>query len=123
MPTTLKISVTKEILEKSKMCGIGELKGRSKSCAIALAVRDIFPDASVGGNYFDAFQGFGETVRLPQEAIQFILTFDSISPDERVRMIPIAFEVMIPDSIINQINIDELKPLLVNHPTLELINQ
>lgn len=44
--TQLKITVTKEILEKSKNCG--DAYGAGKNCAIALAVRDVFPMAWVG---------------------------------------------------------------------------
>lgn len=112
---TLKIKVTKEILERSKMCGSGNLNP-SQNCAIALAVRDIFPDATIGVECIHV----GRVIWLPMEAQKFIERFDRIGPLERLRMEEIEFEVKVPDEVINQINIEELRPLLENHPTLQL---
>lgn len=116
--TKLRITVTKEILEKSKNCR-PEFAFAVHNCAIALAVRDIFPTAEV--NYdFIGIEGL-ETIPLPEAAIDFIEKFDDANSLEREKMDPISFEIEIPDSVINQINIDELKPLLENHPTLQLV--
>jgi hypothetical protein len=122
MSTTLKITVTKEILEKSKMCGtkLGILM--SENCAIAIAVRDIFPDACVGNPQILLGVLPFDVVNLPIDAIKFIERFDVSSPQDRVNMEPISFEIEIPDEVIAKINIDELRPLLINHPTLELVN-
>lgn len=71
----LKIKVTKDILERSKMCStmIGE------NCAIALAVRDIFPNAWVEeADIMPHFpkQNFSEYIPLPLSAKMFIEQFD-----------------------------------------------
>lgn len=122
--TKLKITVTKEILKRSKYCGV---KGKglddlASNCAIALAVRDVFPQAIVGVDRI-CF-GLAEQMSiLPKIAQNFINQFDRYGPDARPLIKPISFEIEIPDSVINQINIDELKPLLTNHPTLELVEQ
>jgi hypothetical protein len=123
MSTKLRISVTKEILEKSKMCGTDSGKLISMNCAVALAVIDIFPRSCVSTSNIAVFHiGLGVTlISLPEAACRFIDNFDKLSAEDRVKMEPISFEIEIPDEVINQINIDEIRPLLVNHPTLELV--
>lgn len=117
MSVKLKISVTKEILEKSHNCSETQV---AMNCAIALAVRDIFPDACVGPIGIRPFSN-QIAITLPKNARQFIGQFDSSTPEERMEMSPITFEIEVPDEVIELINIDELKPLLQNHPTLELL--
>lgn len=132
MSTTLKIKVTKEILEKSRMCGGDDTKNKiGMNCAISLAVRDIFPDVWVGDmdirfgrwdeDHFDVNDKI-TYIGLPYRVQMFIKEFDKTSPANRLLMPEIEFEIEIPDAVIETINIDELKPLLVNHPTLELIS-
>jgi hypothetical protein len=129
--TKLKIKVTKEILKKSMYCGT---KSEStelivKNCAVALAVRDIFPEACVASRYICPFgsrsnpMGPEYDIELPQEASSFISRFDGYMaiPEMRLKMEEFEFEVEIPDIVIEQINIDEIKPLLENHPTLKLV--
>lgn len=130
----LTIKVTKEILERSKMCGeIENSIGRLNThCAIALAARDIFPNAIVEQTYIAPFPkkfadymgskawGDQHIIELPLTAIGFISSFDRATPEVRVKMPELEFTVDIPDNVIEQINIDEIKPLLENHPTLSL---
>ena len=134
----LKIKVTKQVLEESKYCMYDnheELAGRN--CAISLAIRDIFPDAFVAkfhiyptkknwyidsyGNFSTKHKNTDNVIKLPEVAIHFINDFDGKIPEQRVLMPEIEFEISIPDELIEEINIEELKPLLQNHPTLELI--
>lgn len=121
MPTKLKITVTKEILEKSKNCQAYD----GSNCAVSLAIRDIFPNTYVNTKTidFDPHNPFNTKllVSLPSNAYSFIRTFDEASPAQRINMKPISFEIEIPDEVIDKINIDELKPLLQNHPTLQLV--
>lgn len=129
--TKLKITVTKEILERSKDCE----DGSAKNCAIALAVRTIFPNALVGQTFMipfgrtDGYKGsiqkftYGPSncVALPESATKFIRQFDQLEPEERSQMPEISFEIEIPDEAIEKINIEELRPLLTNHPNLALV--
>jgi hypothetical protein len=123
--TKLKIKVTKDILEKSKFCT--SLHGYN--CAIALAIRDIFPKAWVehedilpyNDKLFDD-KLFDKRIPLPFSAQMFIKRFDMLPPEQRSQMKEFEFEINVPNWAINEINIDELKPLLENHPTLELMN-
>lgn len=118
----LKISVTKEILAQSMYCSKSASIATS-SCAISLAIRDIFPKASVWCSHINPKINPAryDTIPLPKEAGEFIKEFDELHPDSRLLMEPISFEIEIPDAVLDQINIDELKPLLVNHPTLALV--
>lgn len=122
--TKLKITVTKEVLEKSKYCGTEAGGTPTENCAIAVAIRDLFPGAAVGRSaiFFYPVQNSQPITQLPEIAQEFIHRFDNLTPDKRIKMDPVSFEIEIPDVVINSINIDELKPLLENHPTLELIS-
>lgn len=120
--TKLRITVTKEILERTKNCST-YVEFSTTNCAVALAVRDVFPDAKVWANHINPLTGdVKDIMTLPLEAQDFIEAFDDAGPEERVKMNPISFEVNVPDSLIQKINIDELKPLLENHPTLAIVS-
>ncbi len=123
MSVKLKIKVTKAILEKSKYCGVhGRERSIATNCAVAVAVRDIWPDAAVC-NEFIAPTGttYDGIIGLPYEAYRYINLFDNSTPKERPLLPELEFEIEIPDSVVEKINIEELKPLLVNHPTLQII--
>lgn len=117
----LTIKVTKEILERSKMCGVTEPM-ISTNCAVALALRDIFPNVSVTSTQALIFSNdYGFLVPLPESAGRFVRLFDNTKPENRPRLPEIEFTIELPDMLVNRINIDEIRPLLVNHPTLTLI--
>jgi hypothetical protein len=123
----LKIKVTKEILEKAKYCGI-EKGSVGTNCAIALAVREIFPDAFVAK--WEILPFFNDelspqemelyAIKLPQKATEFISKFDNGSYWSRVKMEPIEFTVTVPKIVIDKINTEELKPIIEQSKTLEL---
>lgn len=127
MSIKIKIKVTKEVLKRSMWCstkpGVIEC---AKNCAIAIAVRDIFPDATVG----ISTMGFGFatdlSVNLPEIACKFIISFDSLrnKPEMRLGLPELEFEIEIPDKILDQIgngNIEEVKTIIQNSETLELV--
>lgn len=125
MSVKLRISVTKEILEKSMWCN-ANAENVKYNCAVAVAVRDIFPKAKVFQTilFVDREHEYSENVLpivMPTDAFHWIKKFDNSSPIERLMLDPISFEIKIPDEVIERINIDELKPLLQNHPTLQLV--
>lgn len=123
---TLTIKVTKEILQRAKFCGTAFAEGLvSQNCAVALAVRDIFPNISVVHShitiYHHTFGKWGyKMISLPPEVEPYILNFDKAAPEERENLPEISFDIEISDVIIDTINIEEVKQLLTNHPTLEL---
>lgn len=124
MTYKLKIKVTKEILEKSKMCGL-DGKTISNSCAIALACQEIFPKCTVSRLYISDQTPFGlnYSYRIPinKEIREFIREFDNSNIKERLNLPEFEFEVELTESYINSINIDEIKELLKNSKTLELV--
>lgn len=117
MPVKMIIKVTSEILSLSRdaWCGDG--------CAIELAVKSIFPDASVSAVSIFPFgvNALCPQIPLPYVAQDFIRTFDVCQPEERVELMELDFTISIPDEIIEKIDIEVLRPLLENHPTLQLV--
>lgn len=119
MPVQFKIAITKEILEHSKHCGTGnDAHNIGSNCAIAVALVDIFPDVYVTNNYIFPFGIDSEKekalkITMPVIAQQFIKLFDGFCHTPKLRLLLPEFELVIdvPDEVIEQINIDEIKIL------------
>ena len=117
MPTALKIVITKAIIEHSKYCGTaGGAADIGNNCAIAMTLVDIFPDVHVTDYHIFPFGTEAGKPRelfipLPVIAQQFIKLFDGFCLTPRLRLLLPEFEftVDIPDEVIDQINIDEIK--------------
>jgi hypothetical protein len=118
MPVRFKIKVTKEILELSKECGAhNDFDTIGKNCAIAITLKDIFPEVVVTDYYIFPF-GIDNKNKLdelrivmPKIAQDFVKVFDSLSAIHKLRLLlpEFEFEISIPDEIISQINIDEVR--------------
>ncbi len=116
MSVPFKIKITKEILEQSRNCGRNEIEIIGRNCPIALALKDIFPEAFVSGNYIHLFGSEDENnvanleIPLPKVAQDFVRLFDSLStnPGARPLLPEFEFEISIPDEIVAEINIDEI---------------
>ena len=120
MPVQFKITITKEIIAQCKNCGTGNDDRRvENNCAIAVALADIFPKVYVTDLYIFPF-GIDEDkekdIKIPMPAIaqQFIKLFDGFRFTPRLRLILPAFEftIDIPDEVIDQINIDDVRELI-----------
>jgi len=118
----IQITVTKEILKESAMCGYG-FNSYTKNCAIALAVREIFPNASVGVSIISTNNGKGSVIDIPEEATNFIREFDKRGelPLSRLQMPEVFFEIDVPANIIDEIGINEIKEILSKSETLNLV--
>src|ERR1035437_2976332 len=120
MPVPFKIKVTKDILKLSRNCGQDEIEIIGKNCAIALAIKDIFPEVFVSGYYIHPFGSDDENkmahleIPLPKIAQDFVRLFDSfcVIPSARLLLPEFEFEIFIPDEIIAEINIDEVRTLV-----------
>jgi hypothetical protein len=120
MPTQFKIAITKEILAQCKNCGTGNDAGRiENNCAIAIALADIFPKVYVTDLYIFPFGIDGDNkkdkkIPIPGIAQQFIKLFDGFRFTPRLRLLLPEFEftIDIPDEVIEQINIDDVKALI-----------
>lgn len=129
MPVPFSIKVTKEILAHSKECGIHNRENIGENCAIAHAVKYIFPDVSVTGSHIYPF-GMSKIdptddlkIELPKIAQDFIKVFDSLAAIHKVRLrLPeFEFEIYIPDEVIAQINIDDAIKLTREKSMHELV--
>lgn len=122
----VKIKVTKDVLERSKECGIHK-RYKGDSCGIAVAIIDLFPSAQIGNSA--AFllsdgpnmQDERSKVYLPISAIHFIYWFDQSNPEQRVLMQPFSFEIEVPEYVIEKIGIGEMYRVLSESKTLELV--
>jgi len=120
MPVQLRISITKEIIEQCKNCGSeNEEHEIGKNCAVALALIDIFPKVYVTNYYIFPFGIDCENVHvlkipLPIIAQQFIKLFDGflLTPKLRLLLPEFEFTIDVPDEVIEQINIDEVRELI-----------
>lgn len=116
----LKITVTKEVLRRSMWCGTEKQIGMTiHNCAIALAVRDIFPWANILPNSIKPF-GPGFKLVIPHDQFDFITQFDELAdtPELRLELPELSFEIDLPQEVIDAINIDDIH----KSETLELIN-
>jgi hypothetical protein len=113
--TTLKISITKEVLEATKDCPAGRLV---KNCAISYVVRSIWPIANTTADYIRPFMD-NRLIPIYQRA--FITRFDRATPAERAAMQPFDFIIEVPDEVIGEVNISEIREILKGSKTLELV--
>lgn len=117
----LKIKVTKEILRKSMMCGTTPDELIITNCAVALAVREIWPDARLTNEKLVIERGNKNIILLPESAGKFISDFDMLSdtPKQRLNLPELEFEVEI-DPDVHLKHIEWYKELINNSLTLEL---
>jgi hypothetical protein len=122
MSIQFKISITKDIIDRAKHCGTeNDIYQMGRNCAIALALKDIFPEVYVT-NYLifpfgiDANDEKDVKIPLPTIAQQFIKLFDGfhLTPNLRLLLPEFEFVIDIPAEVINAINIDEIKELISN---------
>ena len=120
MPTPFKIFITKEIIAHCKNCGTGNEAHRiENNCAIAVALATIFPKVYVTNLFIFPFGIDGDKeedlkIPIPLIAQQFIKLFDGFRLTPKLRLLLPAFEftIDIPDEVIDQINIDEVRELM-----------
>ena len=120
MPVQFTIRITKEIIEHCKKCGTENNKWEiGSNCAVAFALKDIFPDVYVTNYYIlpfgiDAEEAEDMKIAMPVIAQQFIKLFDgfSLMPNLRPLLPEFEFSINIPSEVIDQINIDEVEELI-----------
>ncbi len=120
MPTQFKIAITKEIIEHCKNCGTeNEAHKIGKECAVAFALSDIFPNVYVTNYYIfplgiDFEKGKDIKIPMPVIAQQFIKLFDGfhLTPTLRLLLPEFEFTIDVPDEVIEEINIEEVRELI-----------
>ena len=120
MSVQFKIRITKEIIEHCKNCGTENgTQDIGRNCAVAFALKDIFPDVYVTNYYIFPF-GVDDKKRedikiaMPLIVQQFIKLFDGfyMMPNLRVLLPEFEFTINVPEEVIDQINIDEVRELI-----------
>ncbi len=116
MPTQFKITISKEIIAQCKNCGTdNDARLVENNCAIAIALTDVFPKVYVTNLFIFPF-GIDSELRIPMPLIaqQFINLFDgfSLMPGLRILLPAFEFTIDIPDEVVEQINIDDVKELI-----------
>jgi len=100
---SLTVCITRDIIARSYRCGTeNEIDMIGNHCAIALALKDRFPDVFVSGTHIYLFgDESDEAIPLPEEAVDFIRRFDSLAntPKERMGLPELAFEVALEEEI------------------------
>lgn len=140
------VKVTKDILERSRFCATTDLLNNKvgQNCAIGLAIFDLFGNNSwvsenailffINGIKFTQVKSMFSNMdysildkedyqfTLPEEVTEFIKRFDSSTPDERLNMKLISFEIDVPNEVIDQIGIGQAYKVLSESKTLELVS-
>ena len=119
MSLSLQIHITKEVISQSLHCDAdNDFYKMGKNCAIALALREFFPEAHVTNFFIFPFgMDNGKTknlkIPLPLVAQQFVKLFDGfhLVPKLRLLLPVFDFTIEIADEIIDAINIDDIKEL------------
>ena len=113
----LQVKITKEVLRISKDCS-KNIEILEHNCAIAIATKCIFGNCSI--NYGRVNFPNGRVIVLPQDARDFITRFDNSTPEERIAMPELTFEIDVPDSLIEEIGIEEAHKIIAESKTLAL---
>ena len=117
---TITVHVTKEIIREAMYCD-GKKHFIGTSCALALAIRDIFPNCFIGvGRWWPVQSKDCYCYTLPPAASAFVKHFDKLSSEQRLLMDPISFEIDVPSEVIDQIGISQVYKILSESRTLEL---
>lgn len=107
----LTIKITAEVLKRSMLCGTEKAEdGITTSCAVALALKDVFGKVSVSGKYI-IFCDTYQCIETPIAAFSFIQEFDLLreTPELRPFMQPFSFQITLPDSVIEAIYIGDME--------------
>lgn len=119
----LQIKITKDVLRRSMWCGTKDapetIGYSNSSCAIALAIRDIFPDASIERGWICPF-GRVHEARIYHNQNNFTYAFDELhdTPEKRLDLPEFSFTISIPTEVIDTINIDDI----YTSKTLEVVS-
>lgn len=94
-----------------------------------MALKDFFPEVFVSGYYIHPFGSEDDNkladleIALPKIARDFVKHFDSLSaiPGVRLMLHEFEFEILIPDEIIAEIDLEELIEVRSRHISEELL--
>jgi len=120
----LKVKVTKKILKESMMFRCPSLEVTS-NCAVALAIREIFPEATVGYVIFRPFHKNKWGLISEHDGEHFITQFDQLreTPEKRLDLPETVVTLDITDEIIDHLStmIPNYEEVVNAQPHLELV--
>ena len=108
---TLKVQVKREHIDKGT-CNDGY------ECAVALAVREIFPNAAVS---YGSFEPFGCVVQSTHNAFSFIKLFDDTMKDDRHLIPETEIEIYLTDEVIDHLNKTDWQKAVDQSEVLSLV--
>jgi len=126
----LKIKITKEVLEATKMCGTKDFMlkdsigySQSGNCAVTYACRKLFLNCYTSDKIYicDEYGQVTKIASLPQIAMDFVWLFDRVTSEKRVKMKPFEFEIELTKEALDLITIDEITKVLETSTTLEIV--
>lgn len=127
----LEVKITKEIYEQSMMCGtsskITKERPIAQNCAVALAVREIFPKAEVISYSYVPFGSAiknkqGMRITAKHDGMELIRQFDSLAsdPEKRLELPETIITLQITDEILEHMPL-EWENIVEKSELLELV--
>ena len=128
----LRIFITKNIIKQSMNCGINVPLCDAKfgqNCAIGVAIVKLFGMKSwvatdeiriYAKNYNPGINPI-YLIPLPEIASDFISAFDDLIPEDRIKMIPISFDIDIPEELVEKLGLSYMHKIIEIEPQLELV--
>lgn len=124
-----KITITKEVIDKSLMCGVqsGDV---TSNCAFAVAYNQIVPFVQVShlGALFYKSSGYDSLIASCYGSVEqedFVTVFDSMYryPQERYSLVGQTFDVEIPDEVIEYWYGDASKAAqkIIDNPIMQVV--
>ena len=110
------------------MCGTRtDYRFITESCAIALAIKEIFPEGMATVGYIRPYFSAPDSacIFLPESANQFMRTFDKLweTPEARLSLSELTFEVDVPQEIIDSIGLSQVRSILSSSATLKMVEE
>lgn len=98
----LRVYITKNVLNRSQHCGSDGQKDKTQHCAIAVAIKTLWPKSFVGLHEICSHDSSFKRIPLPENAKLFINEFDAATPDQRQAMQPFAFDIEVTEAQLPQ---------------------
>jgi len=82
----------------------------------------MFPLARVGASAISFCNPSGDWCNLPEAATKFIKKFDSLVqwPEKRLELPELEFEIDVPDAVVDEVDIEQVRELLKTEKHLEI---
>lgn len=123
------VTITQDIIDKSRWCGHDPSICVSSNCALAVAINELVPNAQVKTHRIRFFDSFNQCIGFAENSnkmIFFIETFDLTTAHNRDKFIGTELLVEIPHEVIEywyQGAVDKVNKILNKSKSLKLANE